>query len=1420
MSSVGGQRYRDPIVQRASSIHQSLSALHQVDPATTANPGAPPAPTAPKPPLRRPSFPVTSNSVDPTARSMRPTRSTTNLTAANDSTSSRHLNTVDAGDASRAATRSLSQRRVVVVAAEDSHPARPPSSTATHHATPPAKKPGKGRLFKSLDSLTAHRTVAATVTEHRHAPPSPPTRGRTPIRAPAPLPAGATTAAIAKSLGSLVAPPQGNLPGSSRPPSRARRASVHASERAAGTTPTWSRAVVQEPGRGFEVVSVHPVKPATPSRHAVYDGAPGTRRRSKSVDRGSLGVLDERPRELDDDESARAVLVEDAREDARSEVRQTFATPLLSELVSIDSVGSIELVSKVAERAKSPPTYRAASVVPNSMDNSVRAKHAGPVPSTAVLVPIPNHANAQIGSASNDETHSPPAISRMLDDRAFALPQRSMSVAADANAMTTVPANASTPAPANAPTQAPENDAPAPSTAATELSPTASTGANSDAPGSASVTSPVSPRPAPVPPPPTLADLVTPDTDPEDMDERVVYPATAHQQFIYQQLHGSDSNDTDELAATSKQVDTPPAPASLVCAYQLRVPIHAALLVQCIRRVVRVHRVLSTTLSRNPRIIDSDIEAHVNPAADPPINVHTLPKGADWDVACEPVHRLAQQHADLLVQRISDPNTVPLTAIQSLAPLTVFLHVDAASSEARLSLVASSAVADERSLDTVAGHVMHTYTWAAAKGFRAKSFASVPVPAILNMSSSKAAQCSTWFPSIMPRPSTDFLDFAQDAADAVAAAPRTADAAAAFFRAQVLEPRKADVDVPRRAHLEKEMARLEGEKRAKEAQHASIVSRMAVLELDLQQTETARARLEAAERAGPGAKGSAVYRDELGQTIEINEEMRATLLRTVLGAPVLANGATADMTGKEPASEADLLRLLLERHGVADSAAAKLTHYTLEAFAELKEVDIVQTHGIVGRERRKVLALIDYVRNRITEAVQAHARVKYDLERATLRLRRDLAAQRALLKQRAADIDKLAHVILQYNNLIHPPLFFSLTPPAALPPRLGDGHTPYPSLADLGHDDPSRAPPPMLTFHMDLPRALVRSLSRYAREFCSPKRTSTQSPTTAPRPVDVDDDDDDDERTAYVVLALYAILVQHITGAGTFVLGLRQSLRHARVHNGCAVGPALAITVPVKLDLRDLATPLHVLVARVAAQARDVAARAPQLAIAEPELYASLAAAVREKHEARELELPESGPAADPAAAADAAAAAVGARPPIVFEWTAPPLARFLAQQGVTADMILEPPAAAIGGTETACRVDKVVAYDTHRTPPDLELRGVDTGDDHVRIRLAARRDVPPRVAERWVAKFQYLLEGVDVAQRSVTIASMISRFYHSAWRNEGTAMELVGAPAMSMGSMASLDDVSAGMGPGKQRAATPPPGSIAELRASIAQWL
>ncbi|KNE60357.1 hypothetical protein AMAG_18520 [Allomyces macrogynus ATCC 38327] len=921
---------------------------------------------------------------------------------------------------------------------------------------------------------------------------------------------------------------------------------------------------------------------------------------------------------------------------------RTAATPFRGELVSIDSVGSIEPAPADAGRVKSPPNYRATSVVPPSMDDPVRARAAGPVPSDAAMSPIPDHANLQNGPASNDGTRSPPATSRMLDDRAFAMPPRSMSVATDAKAPTpapdNAPANAPTPAPGNAPpnaqTPAPGN-APALTSASPGPSPTASTGASTDASSSASVTSPVSPPPAPVPPPPTLADLVTPDTDPDDMDERVVYPATAHQQYLYQQLHGVDNGDTDELATTARPVDKPPAPAVLVCAYQLRVPVHTALLVQCIRRVMRVHRVLSTALSRNPRILDSDIEAHVNPAADPPIH-----------------------HAELLAQRIADPNTVPLTAVESLAPLIVYMHVDSACSEARLSLIASSSVADERSLDTV------------------------PVPAILNMSSTKAAQCATWFPTILPRPSTDFLDFAQDAADAVAAAPRTADAAAAFFRAQVLEPRKADVDVPRRAHLEKEMSRLEGEKRAKEAQHASIVSRMAVLELDLQQTETARTRLEAAERAGPGAKGSAVYRDELGQTIEINEEMRATLLRTVLGAPVLANGATADMSGTEPASEADLLRLLLERHGVADSAAAKLTHYTLEAFAELKEVDIVQTHGIVGRERRKVLALIDYVRNRITEAVQAHARVKYDLERATLRLRRDLAAQRALLKQRAADIDKLAHVILQYNNLIHPP---------------------------------------------------------FEKWTCA---------TWARR---------------------------------------------------CTV-----------------------LVARVAAQARDVAARAPQLAIAEPELYASLAAAVREKHEARELELPESGPAADPAAAADAAAAAAGARPPVVFEWTPPPLARYLAQQGVTPDILLESPAAT-GGTETmVCRVDKVVAYDTHCAPPDLELRGVDTGDDHVRIRLTARRDVPPRVAERWVAKFQYLLEGVDVAQRSVTIASMISRFYHSAWRNEGTAIELAGAPVGggSMGSMGSLDDLATGAAPGKPRAATPPPGSIAELRASIAQWL
>ncbi|KAI9189610.1 hypothetical protein H9P43_001043 [Blastocladiella emersonii ATCC 22665] len=957
------------------------------------------------------------------------------------------------------------------------------------------------------------------------------------------------------------------------------------------------------------------------------------------------------------------------------------------------------------------------------------------------------------------------------------------------------------------------------SAVAAEPSSAQDSGASPTTPGDGSSTTGAPAAPAALTKKPSVEQLEHDDSpyplgardDPPDMYDRVVYPPTFHQQYLYScQFPAADENHPNPTGR---------ALPVHIAAFRITSPtIHMELLASSLGRAARAHRIFHSALDRNSRIVDADVDACVQ--VPPPLQaagavasaaaitrndpqVRVLPTGLDPDDALVIVQDAASGMSS---------SGGPARA-QIGQGWRVFLHSQQPG-ETRVYAVVSPLIGDARSADLLVALGWRTYTMAVTRGFAAASWAAIPPTAITGMSEAKRWACEREFPVVCARPSMDFVDFAEDEAAALSTSSGAAkrDAAIVGFKAQVFESRQEYVDLSRKAHLEKEMARLEGERRAKERQIQSIITRIAGLEMDLSQVEAAHAKLAAAASVAAASGKVTVIRDDHGGVLEMTEEVRETVYRSILS----DGGSGVPVAG---------LRGLLDRQGVDPTVSVKLEALAIEVFAELTESEVMQAYGIVGREKRKVLALIEHVRNRIKDGIQEHAKLKYDLEKKTLRLRREVTTQRALLKSSMADVDRLAHVHLQYKNLVHPPLVFTLTPSACLDARLGDGRTPYSSMTDLW----ASVPLP-LSLPFTPRRGIVQALARYAREYCREKG-----------------DDDDDDKTGHVLLAMFAILVKHVTGMDVFVIGYRVSLRHARVAKGVAVGPGLTVTVPLRMDLRDLACPLHVFVARVAKEARAADERAQY--VSDEALYAQIDRDVAEKQDARELD----GDWVQGNAY----------RPMVVFEYVSHAHAKFLAGHGVGPAVLLEqdpldaliPPSAlqqpspqpaiqAVGQGDNAASSTDGAASDGSAAPdaatasspttpapavpepsnimsagdphlvkewssstdysyPDLDLTAVEVSphSDALACRLAYRRGVAPRVAERWMDKLEFLLEGVDVAQRQVTISSLISRFYHSVWmlqtggRRSGPAPE--GAP------------------PGDGT-----PGSVAELRRSIADQL
>ncbi|KAI9218187.1 hypothetical protein BC828DRAFT_417518 [Blastocladiella britannica] len=963
------------------------------------------------------------------------------------------------------------------------------------------------------------------------------------------------------------------------------------------------------------------------------------------------------------------------------------------------------------------------------------------------------------------------------------------------------------------------------------------------------------------PPTPDADDDATPRPDPTDMYEPLMYPPTHHQQFLYMQLAGGNG-----VFAGGDQYNVHIASYKVVGTLK----VHAGLLARCVSRAARVHRILYSRLGRNPRIVDADIEAHITvppmPSTldSPDPQVRVAHSGLDpEDVAVLVAQAAKSLHKPLVGagRSLSNPMLLsnddaagnPVRGSDLIGANFVgwcaYVHVHPPTDTTRIYIAMSPLVGDARSCDVLAGAAWQGYHRALALGFGTTTSANIPAGAMQDLSTKKQYAIEERLNEALWRPRADYVDHAEDEGTEPA---RHREQAVVACKAAVFESRQEYVEKARRAHLEREMARVASERAAADSQVAALLARVGATEMLLGETEAVCARLAEAASGAAAGKVMAVVRDPTaaGEVLEVTTEVHESLLRDLSAgnAPVISGldhgteppSSTAARNAASPAlptgvsptmptltADQQLIAGILERHGVSLMASSRLAAaLTLYQFAEVTETELHNVYSVVGRDKRRASAVADHIRNRIRTALTEHAKRRYDLERRTLRLRRDAKDLRSQLETKQGYVDKLSHSLLQYKNLVHPPLSYSLIPAVALDARVrGDGRTPYASLTDLfpGHGNDGNGgglgigAHHLPLGHMFVPRqSLLTQLSRYAREFCKLKA-----------------DEDDDDKLHHVFMAMYAVLVKHIAGIDSFVIGYRVSLRRsprvaakAGLSGGVAIGPGLSVTVPVRVDMRER-RPLYEYVARVSRDLRAAERRAMHLG-SDDAVYAAIDRDIEDKLAARELDV-------DPGQSPESM---VPYRPMVIFEYISQAEVKLLDKHGVPAHILVQADDPADltqdgkepGPTPTNPRFALTKEWGTSpvHPVPDLHLTVVEVGTDHVAARLAFRRDVAPRVAARWVDKYVSLLEGCDVNVRQVTVATLISRFYHSVWSAgiggmptpDGAPPGPPGPPPTRVRKGISNSDGSIGEDDRYYEDDDVAVGSVAELRQSIADLI
>jgi len=312
-----------------------------------------------------------------------------------------------------------------------------------------------------------------------------------------------------------------------------------------------------------------------------------------------------------------------------------------------------------------------------------------------------------------------------------------------------------------------------------------------------------------------------------------------------------------------------------------------------------------------------------------------------------------------------------------------------------------------------------------------------------------------------------------------------------------------------------------------------------------------------------------------GERLEISNEAKQVILKMISGSETTST-----------------IEPFLIKHEVTDHVrkCIKSSVMKIEDFASLSDKDLEMYH-LDTSERRKIAALVEYVRNRIRECIQGHSKVKISLERHLSKTQRELDRCVRDYKKYEKSIEKISNDILKINSILHPPLKISQIPTMQFQGvrqksveknDWGEYNLYYGFMPLHLESDQNQY---FQTFFDDwknkyykeyrVERCLKKKMEREKKELVN----LVDAPLVEP---DIDYLSEDDiysssenvsnsfynnmPSTEAICLAIFGVLLRHISGIEKFLIGVHQSQRRIYQAGDCIIGP-LSNIIPIKIDL-------------------------------------------------------------------------------------------------------------------------------------------------------------------------------------------------------------------------------------------------------------
>jgi uncharacterized protein YgiM (DUF1202 family) len=547
-------------------------------------------------------------------------------------------------------------------------------------------------------------------------------------------------------------------------------------------------------------------------------------------------------------------------------------------------------------------------------------------------------------------------------------------------------------------------------------------------------------------------------------------------------------------------------PYSLTHAYNIRSLVKVDVLSEILRKFSTEVKVLTTRFYRNEKILDADWECILDGFA-PSVDLIELDSD-DQDMEI------------ILAESKEWRSNINLSRPFGILVIKTPGHEEFQSSNTYVLFSGCTALLDHLSLTWIANEIFKLYEATLVEG---SHYIKQPTSALSKYASPEAER----FEDV----AVDYFVRKQDIV---------------FWREHLTEIYQDLVDIDEKKSIVDELQRVTKEKTLAKNSLDSLAKRESQLDVELNKLRKQRSELD--EDNNTGEKCTFIDSDS-GEIIVISKTAKNALIRTVLG---------------DEAAEDNVIGLL-DKHDVSKEVQRKIgaEQMSLDAFANLRDTSIEHL-GLLSRDRKKITALAEYVRNRIQESFHEQSKVKFMLERMIATTSRQLETCRETIRQNQNSLESNDDMSIRLQHILNPPTISKIVDMITL-----EQVYEKPKLPNIDINKYSNV-------RFKIKEDAVYNLQRFRSAWAANIRNKKKNPNdssdhesllgsegeTSETPAGAESSWTNKKTVNVVCLAAFAVLMKHISGMDKYLLGITYNFRTPNQ----LVGP-LTDTLPFNVDL-------------------------------------------------------------------------------------------------------------------------------------------------------------------------------------------------------------------------------------------------------------